>query len=183
MRRCSGKDKICVSNSESKLDPPDSSNPLSNTVILHSIDANVVNRASARERKSANFQKAKSYTSSIRFSMVDRKVKEFPWEISLGDVSIKEKIGKGGFGMVHRGEWNGQQVAIKKLRKESTSDFKVIRSFLKEISLLSDANHPNILKFIGASVGSTVCLITEYCALGDLTSYLQENEIDWKTKL
>lgn len=35
--------------------------------------------------------------------------------ISLNELQFGKVIGRGGFGIVHRGKWNGQEVALKKI--------------------------------------------------------------------
>jgi len=44
------------------------------------------------------------------------------------------------------------------------------------------AHHENIVEFIGACLGTTVCLVTEYCERGDLGSYLA-CKLSWKLKI
>ncbi len=49
----------------------------------------------------------------------------------LTDVNILEKLGAGNFGEVYKGEWNGAEVALKKLK--SQEDFE---EFAKEAMVL-----------------------------------------------
>jgi len=58
-----------------------------------------------------------------------------------------------------------------------------LKLFLKEISILSLAKHENILSFIGACLGTTICLVTEFCEKGDLGSLLKKENTMWKQKL
>jgi hypothetical protein len=41
-----------------------------------------------------------------------------------GKVEVQEKIGEGNFGEVWRGRWGETEVALKKLSKENSEDFK-----------------------------------------------------------
>ena len=65
----------------------------------------------------------------------------------MDGIEFFEKIGSGGFGHVHRGKWREDDVAVKKIGFENM-DKEMVVSFLKEISILSELDHPNILKVI-----------------------------------
>lgn len=63
----------------------------------------------------------------------------------MGDLEFQEKIGTGGFGLVHRGYWREKEVAIKKIGFENMDKDTVV-AFLQEISILSEVRHENVLK-------------------------------------
>jgi len=126
-------------------------------------------------------KKSSSYRNR-RYTLLDKKLKKFNWELSFGDIYLETQIGKGGYGFIHKGKWKNRQVAVKKLKGISV-DSDVIHEFLKEISILSLANHENIVEFIGAYLGTTICLVTEYCEKGDLGFNLKNNELSWQAKI
>eukprot|EP01127_Copromyxa_protea_P020897 TRINITY_DN7043_c0_g1_i1.p1 TRINITY_DN7043_c0_g1~~TRINITY_DN7043_c0_g1_i1.p1 ORF type:complete len:801 (+),score=133.62 TRINITY_DN7043_c0_g1_i1:480-2882(+) len=112
----------------------------------------------------------------------DRKLPQYPWEISMGDLEFHEKIGLGGFGLVHRGTWKDKEVAIKKIGIDALEKDSII-AFLQEIAILSCLHHKNVLRFIGACLGHPICLITEYCVNGDLSEYMKTKTLEWPKML
>jgi cyclin-dependent kinase 1 len=67
--------------------------------------------------------------------------------MSVGDYQKIEKIGEGTYGVVYkaRNTKTGQFVAMKKIRLES-EDEGVPSTAIREISLLKELQHPNIVK-------------------------------------
>ncbi|KAK9064503.1 hypothetical protein SSX86_015885 [Deinandra increscens subsp. villosa] len=114
-----------------------------------------------------------------------------PDKLVLGKV-----IGRGTFGVVHKGSYHGQTVAVKVLdfgnkgvTKASMESMK--NDFMKEVSLWQQLDHPNVTKMIGATMSmktdsghktnkkskteSNFCIVSEYVKGGSLRSYLIKN--------
>ncbi|XP_014368219.1 cyclin-dependent kinase 1 [Papilio machaon] len=84
-----------------------------------------------------------------------------------------EKIGEGTYGVVYKGKnkITGQFVAMKKIRLES-DDEGVPSTAIREISLLKELNHPNIVKLEDVLMEeSRLYLIFEFLAM-DLKKYM-----------
>lgn len=66
----------------------------------------------------------------------------------VGDYVLGSRIGRGSFAVVWRSQhrFSGLQVAVKEIDKKLLSP-KVSENLLKEISILSTINHPNIIRF------------------------------------
>ena len=63
-------------------------------------------------------------------------------------------------------------VAVKMLKEEASDD--LLRDFEREASLLSEFDHPNIVKLLGVcAIGRPMCLLFEYMSKGDLSAYLR----------
>ncbi|XP_075078643.1 serine/threonine-protein kinase CTR1 [Nicotiana tabacum] len=99
-------------------------------------------------------------------------VEEFdiPWE----DLVLKERIGAGSFGTVHRADWNGSDVAVKILMEQ---DFHAERfkEFLREVAIMKRLRHPNIVLFMGAvTQRPNLSIVTEYLSRGSLYRLLHK---------
>ncbi|KAG6543708.1 hypothetical protein Mapa_014892 [Marchantia paleacea] len=126
-----------------------------------------------------------------------RKLKD--WEIDPSKLILKNVIAQGTYGTVHRGTYDGQDVAVKLLDwgEEDTMSRAQIETFRnafkQEVEVWHKLDHPNVTKFIGASMGSSnlqipsfergsdgfvhvasniCCVVVEYLAGGTLKDFL-----------
>ncbi|KAJ9698655.1 hypothetical protein PVL29_007629 [Vitis rotundifolia] len=93
------------------------------------------------------------------------------------------RIGRGGFGIVYRGVLrDGTQVAVKSLSVESKQGK---REFLTEIDMISNIQHPCLVRLIGCCVGGgSRMLVYEYLENKSLSSALLSSKskrivLDW----
>ncbi|KAI3980929.1 hypothetical protein MKX01_025494 [Papaver californicum] len=121
------------------------------------------------------------------------------WEIDLSKLEIKSVIAHGTYGTVYKGGYDGQDVAVKLLDwgedgVATTAETAALRtSFRQEVAVWHKLDHPNVTKFIGASMGTSnlkippgnsdgrsalparaCCVVVEYLQ-GTLKSYLFRN--------
>ncbi|KAJ2380961.1 Protein kinase of the Mitotic Exit Network, partial [Coemansia sp. RSA 2603] len=90
---------------------------------------------------------------------------------------LEDIIGKGAAGSVYRGInlRTGGVVAIKQIRKEGFSSYDEIEAARKEIDMLRDLHHPNIVKYIGyEQTEDELDIILEYCEGGSLQNILRK---------
>ncbi|XP_055945607.1 uncharacterized protein LOC129976188 isoform X5 [Argiope bruennichi] len=110
-------------------------------------------------------------------------------QISYGDIckatdyfSKERFIGRGGFGTVHRGEWKGTYVAVKKFipRDEAAQQLESIKRFLKELNtvkisnILLDANMNAKIGEFGLTKEGPGCQVSQHKCLSpelDIYSY------------
>jgi len=86
-----------------------------------------------------------------------------------------QKIGKGSFGLVYKAEWMGIKVAVKVLDFDEMNE-EDCSSYLEEVALLSTLNHPNVVKFIGASLfPPNLFIVLKYASRGSLYHYLEKD--------
>ncbi|KAF5473614.1 hypothetical protein F2P56_010214 [Juglans regia] len=93
-----------------------------------------------------------------------------PWSALV----LKERIGAGSFGTVHRADWNGSEVAVKILMEQ---DFHAERykEFLREVAIMKRLRHPNIVLFMGAVIQRpNLSIVTEYLSRGSLYRLLHK---------
>uniref|UniRef100_A0A6G1SET1 Activated CDC42 kinase 1 n=1 Tax=Aceria tosichella TaxID=561515 RepID=A0A6G1SET1_9ACAR len=100
--------------------------------------------------------------------------------INSQDIHIKEEIGNGVHGFVKKGEWttpNGRvvEVALKILKKDIMSEPGAsFNDFVKEISVMHQLNHPNIIKLYGVVLSSPMMMVTELAPFGNLRDKLRK---------
>ncbi|GLT47230.1 hypothetical protein SLA2020_209400 [Shorea laevis] len=117
------------------------------------------------------------------------------WEIDPSKLIIKSVIARGTFGTVHRGIYDGQDVAVKLLdwgeegHRTEVEIASLRAAFVQEVAVWHKLDHPNVTKFIGATMGSSglqvqtengqiampsniCCVVVEYLPGGALKSFL-----------
>ncbi|KAF3652716.1 putative E3 ubiquitin-protein ligase SIS3-like [Capsicum annuum] len=135
-------------------------------------------------------------TLSLFSSSVPRQ--RYDWEIDPAKLIIKTVLARGTFGTVHRGVYDGQDVAVKLLDwgedgHRTEAEIASLRAaFTQEVSVWHKLDHPNVTKFIGATMGASglniqtenghigmpsniCCVVVEYLPGGALKSYLIKN--------
>ncbi|KAL3532046.1 hypothetical protein ACH5RR_005567 [Cinchona calisaya] len=95
---------------------------------------------------------------------------DIPWS----DLVLKEKIGAGSFGTVHRADWNGCDVAVKILMEQEFHGER-FNEFLREVQIMKRLRHPNIVLFMGAvTKPPNLSIVTEYLSRGSLYRLLHK---------
>nr|AAO72572.1 putative protein kinase [Oryza sativa Japonica Group] len=128
----------------------------------------------------------------------NRRQRREEWEIDPAKLVVRGVIARGTFGTVHRGVYDGHDVAVKLLDwgedgHRSEQDIAALRAaFSQEVSVWHKLDHPNVTKFIGAIMGARdldiqtesghlampsniCCVVVEYLAGGSLKGFLIKN--------
>ncbi|UZO17318.1 uncharacterized protein OCT59_008676 [Rhizophagus irregularis] len=106
-------------------------------------------------------------------------------EIPYSQISNLKQIAKGGFGIVYKATWMGNNVAVKRFLNSQN----ISKSFLNEIiSFIQCYNRAYIIKVHGITQDlqtKDFMLVMEYASGGNLHNYLQGNfvNITWNKKL
>ncbi len=61
-------------------------------------------------------------------------------------------------------------VAIKTLKENANS--KTVGEFKREVELMSELRHPNIISLMGVCMTNRLCMLFEFMSQGDLHEYL-----------
>jgi len=96
----------------------------------------------------------------------------------VGKYRIVEKIGRGGMGIVYKGEHVslGRFVAIKTLTAQFTLDPQYLSRVMREAKILAELQHPNIVYIYDIeNLGGTDYLIMEYVPGKTVAELLKEN--------
>ncbi|EPS70502.1 hypothetical protein M569_04241, partial [Genlisea aurea] len=90
------------------------------------------------------------------------------------DFSRENELGRGGFGVVYRGQLSkGTMIAVKRMAVGVISNSAALQEFRSEIAVLSKVRHRNLVSLLGYSVeGSERLLVYEYMPQGALSHHL-----------
>ncbi|XP_038703808.1 serine/threonine-protein kinase CTR1-like isoform X2 [Tripterygium wilfordii] len=133
-------------------------------VVSNSVKQTMVNLCSPSDVIEVNSRlKDRSPASTIpRYLNLEPSLAMDWLEISWDELHIKERIGAGSFGTVHRAEWHGSDVAVKVLTVQDFHDDQ-LKEFLREVSIMKRARHPNVVLFMGAVTKRPhLSIVTEY---------------------
>ncbi|KAI3984702.1 hypothetical protein MKX01_039319 [Papaver californicum] len=154
-------------------------------------------RADRIDLKNLDIQLEK-HLSRVWSRNLEQKPKE-EWEIDLSKLDIRTVIARGTYGIVYKGVYDEQDVAVKVLdwgedgmaTQAETAGLRA--SFQQEVVVWHKLGHLNVTKFIGASMGTSnlkipsknpsgaslpsraCCVIVEYLPGGTLKHYLIRN--------
>ncbi|KAM0734995.1 Proto-oncogene tyrosine-protein kinase receptor Ret [Formica fusca] len=105
------------------------------------------------------------------------------WEFSRSLLKIEQVLGEGEFGRVLRakamnigGMPGPTTVAVKTLKEDACAS--ELADLLSEYQLLKEAQHPNVIRLLGACTmppGAPVYLIIEFAEFGSLRNYLRRS--------
>ncbi|GAA5923197.1 hypothetical protein JCM3775_007463 [Rhodotorula graminis] len=116
-------------------------------------------------------------------------------KIQYSDLSPEStwiRLGKGSFGCVYKGEYLGIEVAIKEVLP--STEYDVEKYLQREITLMQQARHPNIVQYLGLSLAppsseSTVpdrpriLIISEFLPRGNLRQYILDRTLPFPWRL
>ncbi|ELP94392.1 protein kinase, putative, partial [Entamoeba invadens IP1] len=95
---------------------------------------------------------------------------------------IEEKVlGEGSFGIVYKGTFRGNVVAIKKMKQSGNESLKSgdLSEFENEVSMLDKFRCEYIVHFYGAVfIPNKVCMVTEFALYGSLADLLKRMKTD-----
>ncbi|ELP83881.1 protein serine/threonine kinase, putative [Entamoeba invadens IP1] len=94
------------------------------------------------------------------------------------ELNEEKKLGEGSFGIVYKGEYRGNVVAIKKLKHiEGRQEESIIDDFENEINMLDKFRSEYIVYFYGAvCIPNKVCLVTEFAPYGSLQDLMKQRK-------
>lgn len=99
-----------------------------------------------------------------------------PWLILMDELQFKEVLNMGIYFTLYKGIYRRTSVAISVLR--SFVQKPSFASMVEQITLMSRVSHPNLVLFMGASVGRQTAIVTEFCPGGSLATFLHKRESD-----
>ncbi|XP_052868830.1 kinase suppressor of Ras 1 [Anopheles cruzii] len=94
------------------------------------------------------------------------------WDIPYDDLHLKEKIGNGRFGTVHRALWHGD-VAVKLLKEDYVDNDRTLEAFKLEVATFKKTRHENVVLFMGACMQPPrLAIVTSLCKGNTLFTHI-----------
>eukprot|EP00605_Chrysophyceae_sp_TOSAG23-4_P001083 GSChrysophyteH1.ASY1.ANO1.1188.1 assembled CDS len=102
--------------------------------------------------------------------------KEDGWDhINFDQIEMSDRIGGGGVGVIYKGYYKNQGVAVKTLFDARQGD-ELTKEYMDELLVMSQVKHSNIVQFMGACmVPPNLCFVMELCE-NSLYNILHENK-------
>ena len=72
------------------------------------------------------------------------------WNVPRREIRIVEQIGYGAAGLVSKGRYQGQEVAVKQIHREILREKHIMDEFKREVGIMATIQHPNLVRFIAA---------------------------------
>ncbi|XP_076134822.1 megakaryocyte-associated tyrosine-protein kinase isoform X1 [Alosa pseudoharengus] len=90
------------------------------------------------------------------------------WLLDMDKLILGASIGEGEFGEVYKGEYMGQQVAVKNIKCDVTA-----QAFLSETAVMTKLQHKNLVRLLGVILQNGLYIVTELMDKGNLVNYLR----------
>ncbi|ELP85490.1 protein serine/threonine kinase, putative [Entamoeba invadens IP1] len=89
-------------------------------------------------------------------------------KLNYRELEETKQIGEGSFGVVYKGNYRGNVVAIKKM-KQSDNKEETISEFKNEVDMLDKFRSEYIVHFFGAVlIPNKICMVTEFAQYGNI---------------
>ena len=93
-------------------------------------------------------------------------------EIPISEIQFGRRIGTGAFGEVLKANYQGTDVAVKRLRLDPSQP-QAAEDFRRELRVLCGLRHRHVVQFLGAcTTGPDLCLVMDFCGFGSLYGVL-----------
>eukprot|EP01134_Creolimax_fragrantissima_P001511 CFRG1511T1 len=93
--------------------------------------------------------------------------------IKFTELTILETLGSGNFGRVVKADYLGTDVAVKEIYQ--LEEFDALKYYQREVRMLMEARHPNVLQYIGLSTHEGMMyIVTEYLSGGTLEDWIND---------
>ena len=93
--------------------------------------------------------------------------------IPTASLTLLQEVGRGAFGSVHRGLYQGAPVAVKRIALRAVQAQSLQKYLLTELQALAAVAHPHLIRYLGAAQApGEVLIVTEFMEGGALRGVL-----------
>lgn len=109
---------------------------------------------------------------------IERAVKDFRVPVIRSEeLKLLELFSRGSSCLVFKGKWRGTEVAIKQFTVDYSESEKKLSKFIKELQVISQVRHPNLLMLMGICIDQpNLCIITELVQNSTLFYAIHKNK-------
>ena len=101
---------------------------------------------------------------------------ELTTTLHYDDIVCEKQIGEGSFGIVFKGTFRGNDVAIKKM-KDVDASAATMAEFEKEVAMLDKFRCDQIVHFYGAcTIPNHIMMVTEFAPCGSLMDCIKKRQ-------
>uniref|UniRef100_A0A1J3G4N3 Cysteine-rich receptor-like protein kinase 11 n=2 Tax=Noccaea caerulescens TaxID=107243 RepID=A0A1J3G4N3_NOCCA len=139
-----------------------------------------------RRRKSNQITKFKSFADDDITNTQPRQFDFKTLNAATDNFSPKNKIGRGGFGVVYKGTFpNGTEIAVKRLSRNNS--VQGLKEFKNEVTVLAKLQHTNLVRILGFCLeGEEQILVYEFLPNKSLDYFLfdpvKQDQLNWSKR-
>ena len=146
----------------------------------------VLNKLSDKQ-ETGQLEHTKKELARLRKKLEHERIADVSWKVEKKQITFsrnergqKNELGRGGFGVVMLGEYQGMPVAVKQLNVRFKSGDKKsnqeMDKFQKEVSLAVELRHDSVVRVYGGSLDPEPFLVMECCSMGSLHEVISNDD-------
>eukprot|EP01105_Mastigella_eilhardi_P022465 TRINITY_DN5525_c0_g1_i5.p1 TRINITY_DN5525_c0_g1~~TRINITY_DN5525_c0_g1_i5.p1 ORF type:complete len:546 (+),score=95.78 TRINITY_DN5525_c0_g1_i5:718-2355(+) len=105
-------------------------------------------------------------------------------KLDFEEITLQDLLGEGGYGVVYKGNWRGQEVAVKVVKNQEVLHQSTREVFLREVEAMEQLRSPFVVNYVGACfLPKHLSIITEFMPLGNLRACMTQHAFSQELKI